>query len=359
MVRVVGMMSGTSLDGVDAAILDTDGVTVAATGDTAYRPYSDKERAVLRTALGTWPGDPLAEAAARVVEAAHLEVLDGLPAVDLVGFHGQTLSHDPAGARTHQAGDGARLARASGLSVVWDFRSNDMALGGQGAPLAPFYHWACARAAGAGGPVGVLNLGGVRNITWVDPRAETPDAPEALLAFDTGPGNAAMDDLCAARGLGAFDDGGRLARRGAADQARVKAALDHPYFFKMPPKSLDRDDFSGLSRTVADLPDADALATLAAVTVMSVKRGMQHAPRPVAELWVTGGGRRNGALMAGLRAALRCPVLPIEDRGFDGDALEAQAFAYLAARVRAGLTTSAPGTTGIAAPVGGGRVSHP
>lgn len=359
MVRVVGLMSGTSLDGVDAAILDTDGVTVAATGDTAYRPYSDAERRVLRTALGTWPGDPLAEAAARVVEAAHLEVLDGLPAVDLVGFHGQTLAHDPAGARTHQAGDGARLARALGVPVVWDFRSNDMALGGQGAPLAPFYHWACARAAGVTAPLAVLNLGGVGNITWVDPQAETPDAPGALLAFDTGPGNAAMDDLCLARGLGSHDAGGALARRGRADAARVKDALVHPFFYKIPPKSLDRGDFSGLAETVADLGDADALATLAAITVMAVARGLSHAPRPVAELWVTGGGRHNGALMAGLKAALRCPVLPVEERGLDGDALEAQAFAYLAARVRAGLTTSAPGTTGIAAPVGGGRLSHP
>ncbi|MFW5881788.1 MAG: anhydro-N-acetylmuramic acid kinase [Roseicyclus sp.] len=352
-------MSGTSFDGVDLAVIETDGTAILGLGETRARLYAEAERATIRAGLGTWPGDPRAEAAARVVEAAHAALCDGLEAVDALGFHGQTLAHDPEGRRTHQAGDGARLARMTGRQVIWDFRSADMALGGQGAPLAPFYHWACARFTGAVAPLAFLNLGGVGNITWVDPRASAPEAPGACLAFDTGPANAPIDDLMRARGLGAFDADGALSLRGQVDGGIVRAALDAPHFRKTPPKSLDRDAFAGLGPAVAALPDADAAATLAAVAVAAVAQGFVHLPEPPARLLVTGGGRRNEGIMAGLRAALPCPVEPVEAAGLDGDALEAQAFAYLAARVLMGLPTSAPGTTGVAAPVGGGRRSRP
>jgi anhydro-N-acetylmuramic acid kinase len=358
-VRIAGLMSGTSFDGVDLAVLETDGRRILGFGETRFRPYTDPERATIRAALGTWPGDPRAEAAARVVEAAHAAVCEGLEAVDALGFHGQTLAHDPEAGRTHQAGDGARLAQATGRMVVWDFRSTDMGMGGQGAPLAPFYHWACAHFIGSGAPVAFLNLGGVGNITWVDPSCAAPEAPGACLAFDTGPANAPIDDLMQTRGLGAFDADGALSGRGTVDRAVVQAALDAPYFLKMPPKSLDRDAFAGLAQAVVDLSDADAAATLAAICVAAVARGMEHLPQTPARVLVTGGGRRNAALMAGLAAALPCPVEPVEAAGLDGDALEAQAFAYLAARVLRGLPTSAPGTTGVAAPVGGGRRSRP
>jgi anhydro-N-acetylmuramic acid kinase len=357
--RIAGLMSGTSLDGIDLAVVDTDGRAILGFGETRYRPYSVEERATLRAGLGTWPGDPRAEAAARVVEAAHAEVCDGLDGIDALGFHGQTLAHDPEGGRTHQAGDGERLARATGQQVIWDFRSADVGMGGQGAPLAPFYHWACARFIAAGGPLAFLNLGGVGNLTWTDPGAEAPEMPGACLAFDTGPANAPIDDMMRARGLGDFDEGGALARKGRVERDIVKAALGARYFSKIPPKSLDRDDFADLLDVVADLPDADAAATLAAVAVAAVARGMQHLPEPPAQVLVTGGGRRNRALMAGLNSALKCPVMPVEDVGLDGDFLEAQAFAFLAARVMNGLPTSAPGTTGVAAPVGGGRRSVP
>ncbi len=356
--RVAGAMSGTSMDGVDLAVVETDGVTIHSFGEARYRPYTDVERTVLRAALGHWPGTPEVTAAEAAVEAAHIEVLAGVKA-DVLGFHGQTLAHDPDSARTHQAGSGARLADALGMPVVWDFRSSDMQLGGQGAPLAPFYHWALARHAGAEAPVAFLNLGGVGNLTWLDPSESTPDAPGALLAFDTGPANGPMDDLMLARGLGRYDAGGALAKAGTVDQGIVSAFLEQPYFFKMPPKSLDRLDFETLTQAVAKLSDADALATLAGATIASVHRGMEHLPQPPAALWVTGGGRKNEALMQGLADALTLPVIPVEELGFDGDALEAQAFAFLAARVLAGLTTSAPGTTGVAAAVGGGQVSRP
>jgi anhydro-N-acetylmuramic acid kinase len=357
--RIAGCMSGTSLDGVDLAVLETDGRAILGIGETRYRPYSEAERETIRAALGTWPGDAAAEAAARVVEAAHSEILDGLGAVDAVGFHGQTLAHEPEGRRTHQAGDGARLAASTGRQVVWDFRSADMEMGGQGAPLAPFYHWACARWIGAGGPVAFLNLGGVGNLTWCDPAAVAPEAPGACLAFDTGPANAPVDDVMRARGLGAFDEGGTLAREGRVVRDIVEAAMGARYFARPPPKSLDRDAFADLFDVLAPLSDADAVATLTAIAVASVARGMTHLPEAPAQVLVTGGGRKNAAMMAGLRAALGCPVHGVETVGLDGDFLEAQAFAFLAARVLNGMPTSAPGTTGVAAPVGGGRRSMP
>jgi anhydro-N-acetylmuramic acid kinase len=352
-------MSGTSLDGIDLALVETDGREILSLGETRYRPYSEEEREAIRAALGTWPGDDRAEAAARVVEAVHAEICAGLEVVDAIGFHGQTLAHDPENGRTHQAGDGARLARLAGCEVVWDFRTTDVAMGGQGAPLAPFYHWACARFIGAEGPVALLNLGGVGNLTWTDPRMDAPEAPGACLAFDTGPANAPIDDLMRARGRGDRDESGALALKGRVDRDIVSAAMGARYFARMPPKSLDRDAFADLLEVVADLSDADAAATLAAVSVAAVARGMVHLPEPPEQVLVTGGGRKNAALMGGLRAALQCPVLPVEEAGLDGDFLEAQAFAYLAARVLNGLPTSAPGTTGVAAPVGGGRRSLP
>jgi anhydro-N-acetylmuramic acid kinase len=207
--------------------------------------------------------------------------------------------------------------------------------------------------------VAFLNLGGVGNITLTDPRAVAPEAPGACLAFDTGPANAPMDDLMHVRGLGAFDHEGALAQSGRVSRDVVRAAMGDRYFAKMPPKSLDRNDFAGLLDVVGDLSDTDALATLAAVCVAAVRRGMNHLPSRPGRLLVTGGGRHNAALMSGLRTALPCPVDPVEAVGLDGDFLEAQAFAYLAARVLCGLPTSAPGTTGVAAPVGGGRKSMP
>jgi anhydro-N-acetylmuramic acid kinase len=356
--RVAGAMSGTSMDGVDLAVIETDGVAVMGFGESRYRPYHPEERATIRASLGRWPGEAGVAAAARVVEDAHLEVLAGLGDIAAFGFHGQTLAHDPAGGRTHQAGDGARIAQAAGVTTVWDFRSNDMELGGQGAPLAPFYHWALARFIGATGPVAFLNLGGVGNITWVDPQMSAPELPGACVAFDTGPANAPIDDLVFARRGQRFDQDGVLTRQGRVDAETVAVFLDHVYFRRMPPKSLDRDAFVDLATWVAGMDDADAVATLAACAAGAVSQAMVHLPAPPAQVYVTGGGRHNPGLMAMLAAALDRPVLPVEAVGLDGDMLEAQAFAYLAVRALRGLPSSAPMTTGVAAPVGGARVSR-
>jgi anhydro-N-acetylmuramic acid kinase len=359
-VWVLGAMSGTSMDGVDAALILTDGTDVIDFGPTRYRPYTATERDTIRAALGLWPGDPAVAEASEVVETAHAEALSPLARdADLIGFHGQTLAHDPGGRGTHQAGDGAVLAEVLGRPVVWDFRSTDVRLGGQGAPLAPFYHFALARRLNLGGPTAFLNLGGVGNLTWADPSAATPDTPNACMAFDTGPANAPLDDLMRARRGVDYDGGGVLSQSGTPDDTILARFLAHPWFHKMPPKSLDRNDFAWLGDAVNDLPDADAAATLAACAADAVVRGAEHFPAPPGALLVTGGGRRNAAMMERLAAGLQCPVLPVEEAGLDGDMIEAQAFAHLAARVLYGLPTSCPGTTGVPAAVGGGQVSRP
>jgi anhydro-N-acetylmuramic acid kinase len=357
-VTALGMMSGTSLDGVDAAVIETDGHSILSFGPSAYRAYSEAERAILRAGLGEWDG-PAVAAATEVVEAAHLALLQEVPQPDLIGFHGQTLAHAPRTRGTLQVGDGAWLADTVGVPVVWDFRSADVGLGGEGAPLAPFYHFACARFIGAEQPLAFLNLGGVGNLTYVDPRCTKPEAPGALLSFDTGPANAPLNDLMQARRGVAFDQGGALARQGQVANGVLETFLDDPYFARVPPKSLDRNDFPKVATLVEELPDADAAATLTAICAASVAASLGHLPALPGRVLVTGGGRHNPVLMEMLGTGLDCPVAPVEDVGLDGDMLEAQAFAYLAVRVARGLPTSCPSTTGVRAAVGGGTVSLP
>ena len=355
-VWALGAMSGTSLDGVDAAMVLTDGVTISEFGPHAYRAYSGAEREVIRRAFGRWQGEDVA-AAAEVVEAAHVEVLSRFYGAEVIGFHGQTLAHDPHGRGTHQVGDGALVAQALAVTTVWDFRSSDVELGGQGAPLAPFFHHACARFIGATEPVAMLNLGGVGNVTWIDPHIVDPAASGALLAFDTGPANAPINDLMLARRGVVQDQGGELALSGRVGDSIIQRFLALPFFHKIPPKSLDRNDFATLLQQVSQLSDADAAATLTAAAAAAVAKGAEHFPAPIARLLVSGGGRHNVALMAELARRFTVLVEPVEAVGLNGDMLEAQAFAYLAVRVMRGLPTSAPGTTGVPAAVGGGRVS--
>ncbi|WP_406720849.1 anhydro-N-acetylmuramic acid kinase [Thioclava litoralis] len=358
-VWAVGAMSGTSLDGVDAALLLTDGLRILDFGRSDYRPYSEAERGVLHSALGAWQGETAVEPAAEVVETAHAEILSAFSEAEIVGFHGQTLAHEPRGRGTHQAGDGAVLAEVLGKPVVWDFRTADVRLGGQGAPLVPYFHFACAKWAGLDAPCVFLNLGGVGNVTWVDPRRDAPEEEEAVLAFDTGPANAPINDLMRLRFNLGQDEGGALAAQGKVDEAVVEAFLAHPYFLKIPPKSLDRNDFHGVLELVSGLGDADAAATLTACSAASVARGFEHFREMPQHLYLCGGGRLNEALVAEIARRVPCAVAPVEDLGLDGDMLEAQAFAYLAVRVARGLPTSGPATTGVAAQVGGGQINYP
>ncbi len=359
-VRALGLMSGTSLDGLDAAEIVTDGVDVLSFGAAGYRAYKDAEAQVLRRGFGSWPGEDAGRDAAitQVLGEVHASLAVQFPTAEVIGFHGQTLNHAPKEGRSFQIGDGAALAEACRRPVVWDFRAADVASGGEGAPLAPVYHHALARMLGLERPVGFLNIGGVANVTWVDPRLSDPGAPDAMLALDTGPGNALMNDFIAVRTGAGFDEGGGLAALGTVDEALVARFLALPFFALPAPKSLDRDAFAQVQAWLDGLSTEDGLATLAAMSVAGVRAAVALMPEPPERWLVCGGGRHNGALMRGLGASVNAPVDPVEAVGLDGDMLEAQAFAYLAVRVLRGLPTSFPGTTGCRVPVCGGRISH-
>jgi anhydro-N-acetylmuramic acid kinase len=357
--RSLGLMSGTSLDGVDGAICLTDGKRILDFEGAYFRPYSDHEQSILRSCLGRWPEDGDFTQAEKIVQNAHLEVINAFPNAELIGFHGQTLNHDPANGRTFQLGDGAALAVACGKRVVWDFRSDDVAAGGEGAPLAPFFHFACAKVLGMHSPVAFVNLGGVGNISFVDPSKSTPEQAGAVLAFDTGPANAPINDFLLERTGQTFDKDGALALSGTVNQAALEAFFKSEYFERIPPKSLDRNDFKNIQALVKDLSDADGAATLTAICVASVYAAQAHLPCDPARWLICGGGRHNPAIMNGLRNRLEQSVDPVETVGFDGDMFEAQAFGFLAARVVAQLPTSSQTTTGCNTPVCGGRISEP
>jgi anhydro-N-acetylmuramic acid kinase len=359
-VRALGLMSGTSCDGIDAAIIETDGLRIARIGATLSQPYAPSVRNRLRAALGTL--DPLPELE-RALTELHADAVMALLAkarlapsdVRLIGFHGQTVLHAPERRLTRQIGDGALLARLTGIDVVNDFRSRDVAEGGEGAPFAPLFHWAMARALEK--PLAVLNIGGVANVTWIGADSigsDGPDGAASLLAFDTGPGNALIDDWAQRHTGRPVDVDGQLARAGRVDAGALAALMAHPYFAMPAPKSLDRNAFGAAPAEA--LSPADGAATLAAFTVAAVAAGARLLPAPARRRQVTRGGRHNPHLMASLAQALGAPVQPVEAVGWDGDMLEAQAFAFLAVRSLYGWFLSLPGTTAVPAPVTGGRL---
>jgi anhydro-N-acetylmuramic acid kinase len=355
MPRAIGLMSGTSLDGVDAAWVETDGHRVQAFGPTLTLPYDAGLRGDLRALLNrasTLPEDDpqLLSAVTRLTDY-HVQAVAAIGReADLIGFHGQTILHQPARRRTWQIGDALALAQRTGVAVAHDFRSADVGAGGEGAPLAPAYHAALAETMPK--PLAVLNIGGVANVTWIGPDGE-------LLAFDTGPGNGPLDDWVGRHTGHAFDRGGALAASGRVNDEVLRRLLAHDYFDRPAPKSLDRLDFGvSIERSgLHNLSPADGAATLAAFTVAAIVRAPLP-ERPVRWL-VCGGGRHNPVLMDGLRSSLGVPVEPAEAAGWSGDALEAQCFGFLAVRVVAGLPLSFPGTTGVAAPMTGGRLTRP
>jgi len=360
--KVIGLMSGTSLDGIDAALVETDGQDIVRPGQALFVAYSAEMRALLKDALvaasalavGEQVPQSIRDAEQRLTDV-HADAVGQLlaaagvraDAIGLLGFHGQTILHRPHEHRTWQIGDGPRLAQLTGIDVVNDFRSADMAAGGEGAPFAPLYHAALARQTpGLKLPVAVLNVGGVANVTFV--------GRETVLAFDTGPGNAPMDDW-AMKHLGKpMDENGKLARSGRVDARILARMLENPFFARRPPKSLDRMDFG--FEPVNALSPADGAATLAAFTAASIARAAEHFPQPISEWIMCGGGRHNKALLGGLRMSVRVPVRPAEDVGWRGDFIEAEAFAYLAARSAKGLPLSLPTTTGVPNPTTGGRL---
>jgi anhydro-N-acetylmuramic acid kinase len=341
-------MSGTSLDGIDAAFVATDGRARVDSGPWLTIPYPAELRERLRGVLGGV--GPVAGVERAITEAhaaavTQLRVRHDLGHVDVIGFHGHTILHRPKEGRTWQIGDGALLAARTGVDVVCDFRTADVAAGGEGAPLAPLFH--AALAAGLERPLAVLNVGGVANVTWIG-------ADGAVLAFDTGPGNALVDDWCLAHLGRPLDEGGQLAASGTVDEAHLARFLGHDFFARRPPKSLDRDDWGRFRPT--HLAPADGAATLTAMTAAAVAAAAAWFPASPRRWLVTGGGRHNPVLMAALARRLGAPVDPVGAVGWEGDALEAQAFAYLAVRALDKLPLSLPTTTGVAAPTSGGRL---
>jgi len=355
--KVIGLMSGTSLDGIDAALVTTDGEDYIVREGFAHEAYPDDLRQHIRSCLNL-PREKRGNAAAveRALTEAHARVIQkllseknlGAQDIDLIGFHGQTIAHAPQDKYTCQLGDGTLLAQMTGIKVVNDFRTADVLAGGQGAPLAPVYHRALS--ANLDKPVAFLNIGGVANVTYIG-------TDGAIVAFDTGPGNALMDDWMLERAGRKYDDGGTIAASGKVDTDMLGALMAHPFFDAVPPKSLDRNDF--VSPLWQGLTLEAGAATLSAFTVHGIVKALAFLPVPPTRWIVSGGGRLNGYLMQQLREKLGVPVNAIEDVGFNGDAIEAEAFAYMAVRSVKGLPISFPTTTGVPQPMPGGKLNLP
>ena len=368
--RVLGFMTGTSLDAVDMAVLETDGEEILGFGPAAEKKLDPAVRTIVEAAIEAaqrWPaGEPAPEVfaeAARAVAAEHVAAAEAFMArqgilpedLDLIGLQGQTVLHEPpqpgrSSGRTVQLVDAAAVARALGVATAYDFRTDDVAAGGQGAPLAPAYHAALARFSGLRPPTAVLNLGGVANVTLIR-------SDGGVEAFDTGPANGMIDLMVQARTDRRFDEDGALAAAGKADGAVLEAYLAHPYFALAAPKSLDRFDFP--LEPVAHLSLEDAAATLTAFAAEAVACGLRACSERPLRLAVCGGGRHNPVLMDQIETRARLPVFPAEEFHWRGDSVEAEAFAFLAARCMLGLPISFPETTGVPAPMTGGRIVMP
>ena len=313
-------------------------------------------RRLIRAAFGAEKPNDTTAAAEQAVTEAHLAAVrrwsreTGMApsTLDVVGFHGQTITHRPEKHFTWQVGDGAALAKALGVRVVNDLRGADVLAGGQGAPLVPIYHAALVRDLPR--PLAVMNIGGVANVTWIG-------ADDTLLAFDTGPGNGPIDDWCAKRAGVRFDKDGALAGSGKVDRPRLERFSEHRYFARKPPKSLDRGDFSD---SWADgLSAVDGAATLTYGTARAIALAARHFPAPVTQWVIAGGGARNPTLLKAIAAETRGKIVTADSLGWNGDALEAQAFGFLAVRSLRGLPLTFPGTTGAPRPLTGGRLNEP
>jgi anhydro-N-acetylmuramic acid kinase len=366
----IGLMSGTSCDGVDVALIETDGNEVGRLGPTGYRAYSEEERSLLRRAIAVAANltarddrPAMLGDAECMITAAHAEAVEafmvaqGLPrdAVGIVGFHGQTVLHAPERRLTVQLGDGQKLAERLGLPVAYDFRAADVAAGGQGAPLVPVFHRALAGALARAHPIAVLNLGGVANITCID--------GDTVVAFDTGPGNALIDDFMRLRTGKAQDGDGRAAATGRVDEGSVARVLAHPFFARKPPKSLDRNELRhwvAEEGGLAKLGNEDGAATLTAITAAAVALAVALLPAAPRSFIAAGGGTRNPTLMRMLQERLAPALVETAAAvGWSADALEAQAFGYLAVRTLRNLPITFPTTTGVAQPMTGGVVARP
>lgn len=340
------------MDGVDAAVITTDGEALLEPGAHLTMPYERAFRERLRDLIAG-KGDidavtgELTTYHARAVTVLLRSAGMNAREIDVIGFHGHTILHNPEDGHTWQIGEGAQLARETGIDVVYDLRAADVAAGGQGAPLAPVFHRALSGRMVR--PLAVLNIGGVANLTWIG------GGDADLMGFDTGPGNALLDDWVMRHTGEPFDRDGALAASGRASPVKLAKLMTHPYFKQPPPKSLDRDDFVGFAtEALQGVSSADGAALLTAFTVESIAQSASHLPLPPFQWIVVGGGRHNAALMAALRVRIEADIVSGDDVGWSGDAVEAQAFGYMAVRSRLGLPISYPRTTGVRQAMSGG-----
>lgn len=350
----LGLMSGTSLDGIDGALIKTDGIHIHEIGPGFTIPYDKKFRKQLKEQLGNSIGSPELE---EEITRRHADFVTKFRKktkntnIDLIGFHGQTIYHAPP--KTRQLGDGKLLANLTNTSVVYDFRTQDCHQGGQGAPLVPLYHQALCRQANISiqYPAVIINIGGVANLTYVD---GSPDAD--LIALDTGPGNALIDDFMMREMQQAYDLGGKIASFGKPKIDLLQEWLKDPYFQREFPKSLDRNYFNYLLNEIRGKNGGiDGLATLTAFTAFSIFNALQQLPQMPNQIIVCGGGRKNLTILHWLKFLCRKQqVIVCDELGWDGDLLEAQAFGFLAVRSLYGLPLSYPTTTGVSSPCLGG-----
>ncbi|MDD4615767.1 MAG: anhydro-N-acetylmuramic acid kinase [Alphaproteobacteria bacterium] len=354
--KAAGLMSGTSIDGIDAALIETDGENYVRPLGFFGKPYADDFRAKLRKCLGNSHGtdDEFVRDFERELTEKHAEILLELlrktgEKADIVGFHGQTIYHHPEQRRTIQIGDGLLLAKLVGIDVVNDFRTADVLAGGNGAPLVPLYHRALV--VNLPKPILILNIGGVSNVTWVG-----GEGNDDILAFDIGPGNALIDDWILRHTGRPFDYNGELAALGHVDAAHVEKALSLDFFRRTPPKSLDRDDFA--KQSPEHLNAADGAATLTMMTAMAVQRSLSFLPVKSKAVYVAGGGRHNLTLMKWIEFVSGLKTLSVDELGWSGDGLEAEAFAWLAVRSLCGLPLSLPKTTGVPKAMPGGKLNN-
>lgn len=343
--RAIGLMSGTSLDGViDVALIETDGHEYVKTLDYYEHPYDIEVRDKVRACFGKYQPDAQIRDAEDMVTDIHIRAVteSGFQG-DLIGFHGQTVTHDPAKGFTWQLGDGARLARETGMDVVYDLRQNDVAHGGQGAPIIPLYHKALL--ANNDRPAAILNLGGVANITYIG-------AHDDIMAFDCGPANALMDDFIKLRENLAFDKDGRKAALGNVLETPLKIFKSDDFFKQAPPKSLDRNHW-GID-CVHYATTEDGMATLMEMSIHGVLKAMEFFPAIPKSIYLAGGGRHNRFMADSLAQRLNLDVFSIDDLGWNGDAIEAQGMAYLAVRSVLGLPITLTATTGASQDLTGG-----
>ena len=363
----IGLMSGTSMDGIDVALLKTDGRSIVEMGPSAAFDYTLDQRKALEA--GMQDAEVMRERhkrpgslfdLERAVTNWHCEAVEQFLAsnqmtsddIDIVGFHGQTVLHRPQDGYTVQIGHGDEMAKRLGIDVVYDLRANDMKAGGQGAPLVPVYHQALALSLETELPAVFVNIGGISNVSYIGRDTE-------LIAFDSGPGNALIDQWMLSEAGIPYDQGGRIASEGVVSQSIVDRYVTTPYFSAKVPKSLDRFDFPPLETGSLDV--ADGARTLAHISAASIFKATDHFPEKPAVWVISGGGRLNVTMMNELRDMIEAAgqqMMFAEDLNLNGDMMEAEAFAYLAVRSLYELPLTFPGTTGCEKPSIGGVVAR-